>query len=30
MKEIDEKHLGDYMDWYEAIALTLDEVIRRN
>ena len=25
-----EKLLGDYIDWYGAIALTLDEVIRRN
>ena len=25
-----EKRLGDYIDWYGAIALTLDEVIRRD
>jgi len=28
--EIVEKRLGDYIDWYGAIALTLDEVIRRD
>ena len=28
--EIVEKRLGDHIDWYGAIALTLNEVIRRN
>lgn len=28
--KIVEEHLGDYIDWYGAIALTLSEVIRKN
>ena len=28
--EIVVKRLGDHIDWYGAIALTLNEVIRRN
>jgi hypothetical protein len=28
--EIVEKHLGDYIDWYGAIALTLNELIKRD
>ncbi len=30
MKEIVEKRLGDYIDWYGAIALTLNEVINND
>lgn len=32
MKEIEiiEERLGDYIDWYGAIALTLSEVIKKN
>ena len=28
--EIVEKRLGDFIDWYEAIALTLNEVINND
>jgi hypothetical protein len=28
--KIVEERLGDYVDWYGAIALTLGEVIKRN
>jgi hypothetical protein len=28
--KIIEKHTGDYIDWYGAIALTLNEVIKRD
>lgn len=29
MKEIVEKRLGDFIDWYGAIASTLNEVIKK-
>jgi len=29
MKEIVEKRLGEYIDWYGAIASTLSEVIKK-
>lgn len=28
--KIVEERLGDYIDWYGAIALTLDDVIKKN